>query len=145
MKPIISGLSVLFLALITLPVEAQPVDSLCYWRSADQQVLSLEQLCGNQAAIASPDAAFVANFQKMAGQYTGDTQAALTSYLQTDRDSAIAAAKTACRTLRYGGTTAANTRQQALLAYHADRTVQIRDKITATLAPLYFCPELAGQ
>jgi Protein of unknown function (DUF732) len=137
-------ITTMILSLVCLATPAMAQDSTCYWHMANNQVVNLDRLCGTQTVL-SGDAAFLADFQKLAGQYSGTIKESLTAYVTRDRDSAIAAAKTTCRVLRFGGVAAATNHKQALMDYTAVPDIQARQQITVALATSYYCPEFSGQ
>ncbi|MGV0023782.1 hypothetical protein [Phormidesmis priestleyi] len=121
------------------PALAQDVDYPCYFQSANRTV-DLSKLCGQNPTAVSANSAFVNDFQSLASQYPPQISQALNQYIGQNQASAIAAAKTTCRVMKFGGPSAAETRQRALLAYSSSPAAQAKQQITASLAVTHFCP-----
>jgi hypothetical protein len=126
------------LSLLISPALAQDVDYPCYLQSANRTV-DLSKLCGHPAGV-SANSTFVSDFQALASQYPTQVNQALNQYIGQNQASAIAAAKTTCRVIKFGGSSAAETRQRALLAYNNSPVAQAKQQITASLAATHFCP-----
>lgn len=117
----------------------------CYWQQPDGTTVDLSAWCTKTPATRalSPNAGFISNFRTMANQYPSNIKQELARYSEENRDSAIAAAKTTCRVLRYGGTRAALTRQQALASDNSSPSNAAKQQIIYSLAVNQYCPEFA--
>ncbi|KAM3096485.1 DUF732 domain-containing protein [Phormidesmis sp. 146-35] len=120
------------------PALAQNVDYPCYMQG-ENRLVDLSKLCGQPVSMPA-NSAFVSDFQTLAGQYPTQVNQALSQYIGQNQGSAIAAAKTTCRVVKFGGSTATETRQRALLAYNNSPVDQAKQQITADLATTHFCP-----
>jgi Protein of unknown function (DUF732) len=145
MKPTISLiLFSIFLFLLTPSALAQEADYSCYLQNSNNRIIDLSKLCGQPTAPPTADS-FVANYQQLAGQYSPPVRQALNQYIGQNRASAIAAAKTTCRVLKFAGSSAAVDRQRALLSYDSSPDTQAKHQIAASLAVTHFCPQLNGR
>lgn len=126
---------------------AQESDYVCFWQKPDGTMMDMSNFCRQSSSKTklSGDAAFVADFQAMASQYPDNIRQALDSYIQQNRDSAIASAKTTCRVLRTGGMLAQSKRRGKLAANDSVPTEQARVQIIEPLAISHYCPEFASQ
>lgn len=118
----------------------------CYLRDSSGRTMNLSSLCqgGNApAAPRVPARSFVADFRSLANRYPSEVQQELNDYVQRNRDSAIAEARTTCRVLKYGGAQAAAVRQRAISSRDASSFSQAKQTITRTLAISHYCPEYA--
>ncbi|HEY9600455.1 MAG TPA: DUF732 domain-containing protein [Allocoleopsis sp.] len=131
--------------LSTAAIAQDESDYPCYLRQPDGTTVDLSAWCTKTPATRtlSPNAGFVANFRTMANQYPSSIQQELNRYSEESRDSAIAAAKTTCRVLRYGGTSAALTRQRALVSDNSSPSNAAKQQIIYSLAVNQYCPEFA--
>ena len=133
-----------FFLLSVSPVLAQESDYSCYLHS-NHRTVDLSKLCGQSSSPLSSDAAFLSSFQKLASEYPTQVSQALSLYTGQNQASAIAAAKTTCRVIKLGGTSAQETRRSALMSYDAASNAQAKQQITASLAVTHYCPELGRQ
>lgn len=126
---------------------AQESDYVCYWQKSDGSTTALSNLCRQSSSTTklSGDAAFVADFQSMASQYPNSIRQALNIYINQNRDSAIASAKTTCRVLRFGGTAAVSKRRETLTADNSSPIEAARLQIIEPLAINYYCPEFTSR
>lgn len=145
MKAFLPCLSLLLLPFGAFPTQAQDADYPCYWQTSQGRIVNLATLCNDRPtqAARSADAAFLDDFQRMAGRYSGETGQVLNRYLNQQRDGAIAEAKTTCRVLQSGGWEAESTRREALAARDSSEAGNIRRQITRTLAVVHYCPQFA--
>lgn len=135
---------------LPLPAMSQMDSPICYWRQSDGSVVDLSTLCegnttGNAEITLTPHEAFVTNFQAMIRQYPDEVRQALSSYITESSNSAIAAAKTTCRVLKFGGEGAAQRRQARLTANNASPIEKAKQDIIQTLAINHYCPEFASR
>lgn len=138
--------AIAFASFLPTPAIAQDDNYLCYWRNADGMTMDLSSICQKQSQTRlSPEAAFVTNFRSMASQYPDNIRQALDSYINQNRDSAIASAKVACRVLRFGGMQAQSTRRQALASNASSPSDAARQDIIQSLAVNQYCPESASR
>ena len=143
---ILSSVAIAFASVLATPAIAQDDNYLCYWRNADGTTRDLSSLCQKQSQTSvSPEAAFVTNFRSMASQYPDNIRQALDSYINQNRDSAIASAKVACRVLKFGGMNAQSTRRQALASDASSPSDTARQEIIQSLAVNQYCPESASR
>ncbi|HEY9726046.1 MAG TPA: DUF732 domain-containing protein [Chroococcales cyanobacterium] len=131
--------------LSTSALAQEESDYPCYLRQPDGTTVDLSAWCTKTPTTRalSPNAGFVSNFRTMTSQYPSNVQQELNRYSEENRDSAIAAAKTTCRVLRYGGTRAALTRQQALVSDYSSPSNTAKQQIIYSLAVNQYCPEFA--
>ena len=143
---ILSPMAIAFASVLSTPAIAQDDNYLCYWRNAEGTTIDLSSLCQKQSQTSvSPEAAFVTNFRSMASQYPDNIRQELNSYINQNRDSAIASAKVACRVLRFGGMKAQSTRRQALASDASSPSDTARQEIIQSLAVNQYCPESASR
>lgn len=143
---ILSFIAIALASLVPTPAIAQENNYLCYWGNADGTTMDLSSLCQKPSETSlSPDAAFVTNFRSMASRYPDNIRQALDSYINQNRDSAIASAKVTCRVLRFGGMKAESTRRQALASDASSPSDAARQQIIQSLAINQYCPESASR
>lgn len=126
---------------------AQDSNYVCYWQKPDGTTADLSNLCqqSGSATRLSGDAAFVADFQARISQYPDGIRQTLNTYINQNRDSAIASAKTTCRVMRFGGTAAVLKRREALTSDSSSPSEAARLQIIEPLAINYYCPEFASR
>lgn len=125
-------------AIAQLPEEP---DTSCYLRQQDGTIIDLSAWCVKAAPPTplSSNAAFLTNFRSMTQNYPANVRQELNRYVDSNKDSAIAAAKTTCRVLRFGGQQAALTRRQALASYNSSSSEAARQQIIHSLAVNQYC------
>jgi hypothetical protein len=133
--------------LSTGAIAQEEPDYACYWQQPDGTTVDLSSWCvrTSPSRTLPASAGFVSNFRTMANQYPSNIKQELERYTEENRDSAIAAAKTTCRVLRYGGMRAELTRQQALASNDSSPSEAARRQIVHSLAVNQYCPEFANR
>ena len=132
--------------LLSIPAIAQDSNYLCYWGNSDGSVIDLSPLCQQTTTTTrSPKATFLVDFRAMASRYPDSIRQQLDKYTNENGDSAIASAKTTCRVLKYGGTTAELKRRQSLASYDSSPSAQARLQTIYALAINHYCPEFANR
>lgn len=131
-------------AIAQLPEEP---DTACYLRQEDGTTIDLSAWCVKDVPTTplSPSAAFLTNFRSMTQNYPANVRQELNRYADSNKDSAIAAAKTTCRVLKFGGQQAASTRRQALASYNSSSSEAARQQIIHSLAVNQYCPEYTNR
>ncbi len=134
------------LLLLSSPVLAQETDYPCYWRNSSGQVINLGNLCKDRSSQSTPNAEIpsASTLQALIHNYPEAVSQDLNRYFSRNYDRAIAEAKTACRVLRYGGSAAAEVRQQALARRDSSTYSEARRQITTSIALTHYCPEFAN-
>lgn len=143
---ILSFAAIALACVVSTSAIAQENDYLCYWRNPDGTTRDLSSLCQKPSQTKrSPDGAFVADFRAMASRYPDNIRQSLDSYINQNRDSAIASAQVTCRVLRFGGIKAQSTRRQALASDASSPGDAARQQIIQSLAVNQYCPEFASR
>ena len=118
---------------------AQSNDSVCYWQSSTGQMTDLSTLCGQPDPSSSSTL-----LQPFLKAYPHNIQQDVIRYIEQNRDSVAAQAKTTCRILQYGGQQAAATRRQSLIAYQGSgEAIQARQATIDAYAVANYCPGFA--
>lgn len=125
---------------------AREPDFLCYWQDDAGTVVDLSNICnGGRRSPEDANTLFLRDFQAIARQSPTSVQPELVSSITDFPDSAIAAAKTTCRVLRFAGPAAAQQRKTRLAALTASASGSARQDLIHTLALQHYCPDLAGR
>ncbi|AFY67093.1 hypothetical protein [Geitlerinema sp. PCC 7407] len=125
---------------------AREPDFLCYWQDDSGAVVDLSGLCrGGGRSPEDANTLFLQDFQAIARQSPASVQPDLVSSITDFPDSAIAAAKTTCRVLRFAGPAAAQQRKARLAALTGSASGSARQDLIHTLALQHYCPDLAGR
>jgi hypothetical protein len=121
---------------------AQTDPAICYWQSSTGQMIDLSTICGPSPAKSDR----LTVLQSHLKNYSPAIQQEVSQYIEQHRPSVSAQAQTTCRTLRYGGQQAANTRRAALIAYEGgSEAIQARQEAIDATAIVTYCPEFAAK